>query len=71
MRAGMEILAACVELGGTISGEHGIGIEKVEAMKMLFTEDDLRPQGWLKEVFDPRDLFNPGKVLPSRAAMPA
>jgi glycolate oxidase len=71
MRAGMEILAACVELGGTISGEHGIGIEKVQAMKMLFTADDLRPQEWLKEVFDPGDLFNPGKVLPSRVTVPA
>jgi glycolate oxidase len=66
MKAGMEILANCVELGGTISGEHGIGIEKVGAMSMLFTENDLRAQEWLKEVFDPDDLSNPGKVLPSR-----
>ena len=64
----MEILAACVQLGGTISGEHGIGIEKVEAMSMLFTEHDLRAQRWLKEVFDPADLCNPGKVLPSLVA---
>ncbi len=67
MKAAMEILAACVALGGTISGEHGVGIEKVEAMSMLFTENDLRAQEWLKEVFDPADLCNPGKVLPSRA----
>ncbi|MFH0915389.1 MAG: FAD-linked oxidase C-terminal domain-containing protein [bacterium] len=67
MKAGMEILAACVALGGTITGEHGIGIEKVEAMSTLFTENDLRAQEWLKEVFDPGDTCNPGKVLPSRA----
>ena len=66
MNAGMEILAACVALGGTISGEHGVGIEKVGAMSLLFTENDLRAQEWLKEVFDPSDLCNPGKVLPSR-----
>jgi len=71
MRAGMEILAACVELGGTISGEHGVGIEKVRAMTMLFTENDLRAQRWLKKVFDPADLCNPGKVLPSPVAEPA
>ena len=71
MQAGMEILAACVDLGGTISGEHGVGIEKVRAMTMLFTENDLRAQRWLKEVFDPADLCNPGKVLPSAVAVPA
>jgi len=68
MRAAMEILAACVALGGTITGEHGVGLEKVAAMGMLFTENDMRAQEWLKEVFDPADLCNPGKVLPSRVA---
>lgn len=69
MKAGMEILAACVALGGTITGEHGIGIEKMEAMSILFTENDLRAQQWLKEVFDPVGLCNPGKVLPARVAV--
>ncbi|MCL5736109.1 MAG: FAD-binding protein [Actinobacteria bacterium] len=69
MEAGMEILAACVALGGTISGEHGIGLEKLDAMGMLFTEADLRAQEWLKEVFDPAGLSNPGKVLPSRVVV--
>jgi len=67
MKAAMEILAACVALGGTITGEHGVGLEKLGAMSMLFTENDMRAQEWLKEVFDPADLCNPGKVLPSRA----
>ncbi len=71
MKAGMAILAACVALGGTISGEHGVGIEKTAAMKLLFNETDLRAQEWLKEVFDPADLCNPGKVLPSRVVKPA
>lgn len=66
MTAGMEILAACVALGGTITGEHGVGIEKLGAMDLLFSENDLRAQEWLKDVFDPADLCNPGKVLPSR-----
>ena len=69
MKAGMEILATCVELGGTITGEHGVGLEKVAAMSMIFAEPDLRAQEWLKEVFDPADLCNPGKVLPSRVAV--
>lgn len=63
-RASHEILAACVELGGTISGEHGIGLEKIEAMQLLFTEDDLRAQDRMRAVFDPSGLCNPGKVLP-------
>jgi glycolate oxidase subunit GlcD len=61
----MEILAACVELGGAVSGEHGIGVEKLEAMHLVFSEDDLHVQRLVKEVFDPRGLANPGKLLPS------
>ena len=63
----MEILAACVELGGTISGEHGIGVEKLDAMQLVFSEDDLRAQRLVKEAFDPRDICNPGKLLPPDA----
>jgi len=76
VQACSEILAACVELGGTISGEHGVGLEKIEAMTSLFSANDLRAQRWLKEVFDPLGLCNPGKVLPppeevAAAAIPA
>lgn len=60
----MEILAACVELGGTVSGEHGIGVEKLDAMHLVFSENDLRAQRLVKEAFDPRGLLNPGKLLP-------
>ncbi len=65
----MEILAACVDLGGTISGEHGIGVEKLDAMHMVFSEDDLRAQRLVKEAFDPQDLSNPGKLLPPDAGL--
>jgi FAD/FMN-containing dehydrogenase len=66
--AAHDFLKICAELGGTVSGEHGIGIEKLEAMHLIFSDDDLRVQGLVKEAFDPRGLCNPGKVLPSTGA---
>ncbi len=68
MKAGMEILKLCVELGGTISGEHGVGLEKIDAMRLCFTEADIRSQVRVKHAFDPRDLANPGKMFPAAAA---
>ncbi len=62
--AGDEIMRACVELDGTITGEHGVGMEKVEAMRLIFSEQDLAFQRKLREAFDPQDLLNPGKILP-------
>jgi FAD/FMN-containing dehydrogenase len=53
-------------LGGTISGEHGIGIEKREAMRMVFSEDDFDVQRSLKRAFDPNAVLNPGKIIPPR-----
>ena len=63
-KAGWEIMEACVELGGTISGEHGVGLEKIEAMRMIFSEPDLAAQRGLQQAFDPEKLLNPGKVIP-------
>ncbi|MGD8649785.1 MAG: FAD-linked oxidase C-terminal domain-containing protein [Desulfobacterales bacterium] len=63
-KAGWEIMEACVKLGGTISGEHGIGLEKQEAMRMVFSEDDFAAQRALKRAFDPDNVLNPGKVIP-------
>jgi FAD/FMN-containing dehydrogenase len=63
-KAGWEIMEACVKLGGTISGEHGIGLEKQEAMRMVFSEDDFHAQRALKRAFDPGNILNPGKVIP-------
>jgi glycolate oxidase len=63
--ASHEILRMCIELGGTISGEHGIGIEKRDLMPLLFSEDDLALMDRVRQVFNPRNLCNPGKVFPS------
>jgi len=63
-KAGWEIMRACVDLGGTISGEHGIGLEKREAMRMVFSENDFKVQRGLKRAFDPANILNPGKVIP-------
>ena len=62
--AGWEIMEACVALGGTISGEHGIGLEKMEAMRLIFSEEDFEAQRSLKRAFDPEDRLNPDKVIP-------
>jgi len=64
VRAGERILAACVEMGGSLSGEHGIGAEKKDAMKLLFREDDLDVFARVRRVFNPLGLCNPDKVLP-------
>jgi glycolate oxidase len=62
--AGDEILRACVEAGGVLSGEHGIGLEKRDAMSLVFNPDDLDAQARLRDAFDPTGLANPEKVLP-------
>lgn len=62
--AGEEMLRAVVELGGTLSGEHGIGIEKSQYMPWIFSADDLHAMHRVKDVFDPDGIFNPGKVFP-------
>ena len=64
-----EIYTETIKLGGVITGEHGIGAEKVQFMHLLFSEDDLEAQRKLKRVFDPNGLANPGKVLPEVAAV--
>jgi FAD/FMN-containing dehydrogenase len=63
-QAGQEIMEACVALGGTITGEHGVGVEKSDAMRLVFSEDDLDYQRRIRSAFDPDDLLNPGKILP-------
>ncbi len=65
--ASMQIMEACVPLGGTITGEHGVGMEKSHAMRLIFSEADLQLQRRLREAFDPDDLLNPGKILPPPA----
>jgi FAD/FMN-containing dehydrogenase len=65
---GAEILRICVEAGGVLSGEHGIGVEKRDYMPLLFSEEDLEPMRWVHDAFDPDDCCNPGKVIPQPRA---
>ena len=62
---GADILKLCVEVGGVLTGEHGIGVEKRDLMGTMFSEDDLKQQQRLKCAFDPQSLLNPGKVFPT------
>ena len=62
---GADILRLCVEVGGVLTGEHGVGVEKRDLMPEMFSETDLRQQQRLKCAFDPDSLLNPGKVFPT------
>src|SRR5881296_2963830 len=64
LAAGREILEACVALGGSLTGEHGIGIEKIGQMPLLFGPDDLAAMVRLRAVFDPEGRANPHKIFP-------
>ena len=61
---GADILRLCVEVGGVLTGEHGVGVEKRDLMPAMFTEVDLDHQMRVKCAFDPKGLLNPGKVFP-------
>jgi glycolate oxidase subunit GlcD len=65
LKAGEEILRTCVEAGGVITGEHGIGTEKRDFMPLLFSESDLDAMRALRGAFDPEHMCNPGKIFPS------
>jgi glycolate oxidase len=60
-----EILAYCVEAGGSITGEHGVGADKAHSMPKMFTADDLDAMQRVRRAFDPRNLCNPGKIFPT------
>ena len=64
-QVGRDILRLCVRYGGSITGEHGVGAEKVAAMADMFGEDDLETMARVRWAFDPRGRFNPGKVFPT------
>jgi glycolate oxidase len=66
--AGGEILRVCAEVGGSISGEHGIGLEKMDFMPLVFSEADLDCMRRLRYAFNPDNRCNPGKIFPSRKA---
>jgi glycolate oxidase len=66
---GAEILKLCVEVGGCLTGEHGVGIEKRDLMHIQYSADDLEAQMSIKDVFDPKWLLNPTKVFPLDASV--
>jgi glycolate oxidase len=70
IESGNEILRTAVALGGTVSGEHGIGFEKREAMTAVYSPDDLATMARVREVLDPLRTFNPEKIFPSGARCP-
>ena len=65
---GAEILKLCVEVGGCLTGEHGVGVEKRDLMSVQFTPEDLDAQMRVKDAFDPKWLLNPAKVFPLAAS---
>ena len=64
LAAGHDILDKCIELGGSVTGEHGIGVEKIDFMEKQFTKDDLDAMRALRRVFDPENRCNPHKMFP-------
>jgi glycolate oxidase len=66
VEAGAEIMRLCAEVGGSISGEHGIGLEKVDFMPFIFSAADLELMRRLKAAFNPEGLCNPGKIFPTK-----
>ena len=62
---GADILRLCVEVGGVLTGEHGVGVEKRDLMREMFSEIDLNQQQRVKCAFDPEQILNPGKVFPT------
>ncbi len=65
VQAGQEILKACVDLGGSLTGEHGIGIEKREQMPLIFSPEDLLVMSDIRSVFNPDNRCNPHKIIPT------
>jgi glycolate oxidase len=65
MRAAEKVLQYCIDIGGTLTGEHGVGVEKLHLMPYLFDESTMNQFQRVKEAFDPEDRINAGKLLPS------
>jgi FAD/FMN-containing dehydrogenase len=62
-----EIMTACVEAGGSITGEHGVGSDKIDYMSLIFDSESLGAMRAVRQAFDPTELANPGKVVPVHA----
>lgn len=70
LKIGDEILQLCADAGGSVSGEHGIGLEKRENIRFVFSDDDLEVMDRVRRVFDPGCRMNPGKVFPTTGLHP-
>jgi glycolate oxidase len=68
LKASAEILEACLECGGSVTGEHGIGVEKIAFMNRMFSDDDLRAMRSLRRAFNPLNNLSPDKLLPTAGA---
>ena len=68
LKISTEILKACADAGGTISGEHGVGMEKLKETALIFNACDLEFERQIKRAFDPDDIINPGKMIPPEPA---
>ena len=68
LEAGGKILEVCLDAGGVLSGEHGIGMEKQEYMPLMFSQEDLDAMAKLKPAFGSGEMFNPGKIFPTGAS---
>ena len=64
VEAGTEVLQICVDAGGTLTGEHGVGLEKKEQMPLVFSEDDMAAMVLVRDAFAPDNSMNPGKIFP-------
>jgi glycolate dehydrogenase FAD-linked subunit len=71
LRIGDEILKLCADAGGSVTGEHGIGLEKRENIRYIFSDDDLEVMQRIRQVFDPNCLMNPGKLFPGDELKPS
>jgi glycolate oxidase len=67
MAAGREILMECIAAGGSITAEHGVGVEKIGLMDRLFAPSDLESMRHVRHAFDPTGQLNPGKLIPEKA----
>jgi len=67
MQAAAELMEYCAEVGGTLSGEHGIGLEKKEFMPLVFSDDDMAVMRLARDAFAPQNRLNPGKIFPDGA----
>jgi glycolate oxidase len=68
LEASHEILEECIRVGGSVTGEHGIGVEKIGFMRKLFTDDDLAAMERLRIAFNPENRLSPCKMLPTAGA---